>query len=189
MDYLRLQLRLKYMHTLVFGHWSRSLYGDDSDLSIISTRPKSYDGYYYLNSCVSKHALAAPSLLWEPEESLKRSLSPSSPPASLRSMPADILLSHPSPQLMSLTWFMQSLSPHYHPLPPSLPSLLPAFLSPFYCCLPHHLALSLSSCRALCPMGIRVGRQNTSATARRGKLRRRSSWPTMWGSFSTLLNV
>lgn len=43
--------------------------------------------------------------------------------------------------------------------------------------------------RALCPMGIRVAQQTTSAMARRGKLMRRSSWRTMWGTFRTPLNV
>ncbi len=55
---------------------------------------------------------------------------------------------------------------------------------------PHPSALPLSPlCRALCPMGIRVAQQTTSATARRGKLMRRSSWQTTWGPFITLLNV
>lgn len=50
--------------------------------------------------------------------------------------------------------------------------------------LPPSSLCSLSPlCRVLCPMGIRVVQQTTSATARRGKLMRRSSWQTTWGCF------
>lgn len=77
--------------------------------------------------------------------------------------------------------------------PQSLFSLLsPSFLLhlPFALCLAlsflffhFNLPPLLPLCRALCPMGIRVAQQTTSATARRGKLMRRSSWQTMWGCF------
>lgn len=122
------------------------------------------------------------------------------------------ILSHSSLQLMSLTWFMQSLSPHYHPLPsrpheyfstalsflPSSPPLLctsphtpPRTHLPLAPCLSVSIPSSLPSLpplrRALCPMGIRVAQQTTSATARRGKLMRRSSWQTMWGRFHSAL--
>lgn len=71
------------------------------------------------------------------------------------------------------------------------PLLLLLFVPP---CTPPPCSPLLSSplsplCRALCPMGIRVAQQTTSATARRGKLMRRSSWRTMWGTFISPLNV
>lgn len=53
---------------------------------------------------------------------------------------------------------------------------------------PHPSAPTSTLCRALCPMGIRVAKQTTSATARRGKLMRRSSWQTMWGHTVKCLN-
>lgn len=43
-------------------------------------------------------------------------------------------------------------------------------------------------CRALYLTGIRVARQTTSATARRGKPMKRSSWQTMWGFSYKLWN-
>lgn len=81
---------------------------------------------------------------------------------------------HISPLLCPLT-FISSSSLHFPParcLSVSIPSSLPS-LPPLR--------------RALCPMGIRVAQQTTSATARRGKLMRRSSWQTMWGRFHNAL--
>lgn len=74
--------------------------------------------------------------------------------------------------------------PHYHlPLPPTHHTSIspPPFGSPFDPGLLSFLHPPL--CRALCPTGIRGVQQTTSATARRGKRMRRSSWPTMWGCF------
>lgn len=78
-----------------------------------------------------------------------------------------------------LLTFISSSSLH---LPAHTSPSLPASLSQF-----HPLCPLPPLRRALCPMGIRVAQQTTSATARRGKLMRRSSWQTMWGRFHSAL--
>lgn len=125
-----------------------------------------------------------------------------------RSMCADIL-SHSSPPpdmiyavpLASLSppSSLSALTPYFffHAFRPSFCSLCPCEPAPFLfaslCCnlfllLTPPPPLFLFLCRALCPMGIRVAQQNTSVMARRGKLMRRSSWPTMWGTL-IIINV
>lgn len=97
----------------------------------------------------------------------------------------------PSSSLSSLTPFFHSFPSSPLPLYPPAHLLIFALLSCSFFSHPLPSSpLSVSLYRALCPTGIRVAQQTTSATARRGKLMRRSSWPTMWVcTFITLLNV
>lgn len=103
---------------------------------------------------------------------------------------------------LPLTSLSPSSSPStltsFSPLP-----VLPPFItsspippSPFFHLLVYKCSLFLLLCsnsppsplyRVPCPTEIRVAQQTTSATARRGKLKRRSSWQTMWGHFHNTL--
>lgn len=96
--------------------------------------------YQHCASLPEHTQAASPSFLPPLKEAQRPSLFLSLLQRAGRSMPAAIL-SHLSLQLMSLIWFMQSLSPHYHPLPSLLflhsslllllltPSALPSLLS------------------------------------------------------------
>lgn len=78
------------------------------------------------SSCFDHAALFSAAL----KKTWKILSSPSLPHWAGQSMQPDIL-SHSSLQLMSLTWFMQSLSPHYHPLPSRPHAYFSAPLSSF----------------------------------------------------------
>lgn len=101
-----------------------------------------------------------------------------------------------SPSHLIITLFLRALTNISPLLCPSYLHLLLFFAPPrthlpLAPCLSVSIPSSLPSLpplrRALCPMGIRVAQQTTSATARRGKLMRRSSWQTMWGRFHSAL--
>lgn len=168
-----------------YGPWCWTVDDSSIDINTITKAVKLWQYQHCASPPVHTQA-ASPSFLPPFKGSSKRpSLFLSLLRRAGRSMPAAIL-SHLSLQLyepdMIYAVPLTSLSPSSLT---RLSSLLSASSPP-----PHPFCSPLASLhRALCPMGIRDARLTTSATARRGKPMRRSSWLTMWDTFRSLLNV